>query len=159
MTRQRRGKPVPRAGIRKSQVLAEQVVAGMMAKDAFSQWLGITVVDVRPRRATVRATVRPEMVNGFGVAHGGIAYSIADSALAFASNTNGKITVSIENAITYPAAVNVGDVLTATAKIETESNRLAYYRVVVRNQKDDIVSLFRGTVYKTSDDHEVAKNG
>lgn len=153
-----RKKPEPRAGIRKRQVLAERVVAGMMAKDAFSQWLGATVVDVRPRRATVRATVRPEMVNGFGVAHGAIAYAIADSALAFASNTNGNITMSIENSITYPAPVNVADVLTATAKLETESNRLAYYRVVVRNQKDDIVALFRGTVYKTSNAHEAARN-
>jgi acyl-CoA thioesterase len=142
-----------RAGVANEQLLAERVVAGMMAKDAFSQWLGITIVDVRPRTATVRATVRAEMVNGFGVAHGGIAFSLADSALAFASNTHGKITVSIENAITYPAPVHVGDVLTATAEIEGESNRLGYYRVTVRNQKDDTVGLFRGTVYKTKDAH------
>jgi len=143
----------PRAGILTRQVLADKVVAGMMSRDAFSKWLGITIVDVRPRRATVRATVRPEMVNGFGVAHGGIVYSIADSALAFASNTHGKVTVSIENAITYPAPVRIGDVLMAVAKSEAESNRLGYYRVTVRNQKDEIVALFRGTVYKTKDDH------
>jgi acyl-CoA thioesterase len=125
----------------------------MMAKDAFSKWLGISIIDVRPRRATVRATVRPEMVNGFGVAHGGIVYSIADSALAFASNTHGMVTMSIENAIVYPAPVNVGDVLTAVAKSETESIRLGYYRVTVRNQKDEIVALFRGTVYKTKGAH------
>jgi acyl-CoA thioesterase len=98
------------------------------------------------------------MVNGFGVAHGGVAYSLADSALAFASNTHGQVTMSIENAITYPVAVNVGDVLTAIAKKEAESHRLAYYRVVVRNQKDDIVSLFRGTVYRTATPHEAAKD-
>ena len=154
MTKRARKKALePRAGILSRQVLAERVVAGMMAKDAFSKWLGITIVDVRPRRATVRATVRPEMVNGFGVAHGGIVYSIADSALAFASNTHGMVTMSIENAIVYPAPVNIGDVLTAVAKSETESNRLGYYRVTVRNQKDEIVALFRGTVYKTKDDH------
>lgn len=154
MTKRERKKAIePRAGILSRQVLAERVVAGMMAKDAFSKWLGITIVDVRPRRATVRATVRPEMANGFGVAHGGIVYSIADSALAFASNTHGMVTMSIENAIVYPAPVNIGDVLTAVAKSETESNRLGYYRVTVRNQKDEIVALFRGTVYKTKNAH------
>jgi acyl-CoA thioesterase len=158
MSNKRTGQAQPRAGRKKAQVVAERVVAGMMAKDEFSKWLGITVVDVRPRRATVRATVRQEMVNGFGVVHGGIAYSIADSALAFASNTHGKITMSIENAITYPATVHVGDVLTATAKSESESNRLGFYRVTVRNQRDDIVALFRGTVYKTKDDHVIAPN-
>jgi acyl-CoA thioesterase len=125
----------------------------MLVKDEFSRWLGLTLVDVRPRRATVRATVRQEMVNGFGVAHGGIAYSIADSALAFASNTHGKVTVSVESAITYPVPVQVGDVLTAIAKSEVEANRLGFYRVTVRNQKDEIVALMRGTVYKTKEEH------
>ena len=143
----------PSAAIRTSQLVAERTVATMLAKDAFSKWLGLTLIDVRPRRATVRATVRPEMVNGFGVAHGGIAYSIADSALAFASNTHGKVTMSVESTITYPAPVHVGDVLTAIAKSEVEANRLGFYRVTVRNQKDEIVALMRGTVYKTKDEH------
>ena len=159
MSTRKRSNPIPRAGVRKAQVMAERVVGGMMAKDEFSRWLGITVVDVRPRRATVRLTIRPEMVNGFGVAHGAIAYAAADSALAFASNTHGTVTMSIENTITYPAAVRVGDVLTAIAKKEAESNRLAYFRVVVRNQKDDIVALFKGTVYKTATPHEAARDG
>jgi acyl-CoA thioesterase len=158
MSVRKRGKPEPRAGVRKAQMLAERVVGEMMAKDEFSRWMGMRVVDVRPRRATVQMTVRPEMVNGFGVAHGAIAYAVADSALAFASNTHGTVTMSIDNAITYPAPVAVGDVLTAIAKKDTESRRLAYFRVVVRNQKDDIVSLFRGTVYKTATPHEAAKD-
>ena len=142
-----------RSGIKHEQVLAERVVAGMMAKDLFSQWLGITVVDVRPRKATVRATVRPEMVNGFGVTHGAIAFAVADSAFAFACNTHGKVTMSIENSITYPMAIMPGDVLTAVAESEGETNRLGFYHVVVTNQQDDIVALFRGTAYKTKTDH------
>jgi acyl-CoA thioesterase len=134
------------------QALAEHVVAAMMAKDAFSRWLGITVLEVRPRGASVRMAIRDEMVNGFGVSHGGIAYSLADSALAFASNTHGRVTVSIENAITYPAPVRVGDVLTAVAEEESASKRLAYYRVTIRRQDDTVVGLFRGTVYKTKTD-------
>ena len=134
------------------QGLAERVVAAMMAKDAFSRWLGITVLEVRPRYAAVRMTVRDEMVNGFGVSHGGIAYSVADSALAFASNTHGRVTVSIENAITYPAPVRAGDVITAVAEEESASNRLAYFRVTVRKHDDTIVGLFRGTVYRTNEE-------
>lgn len=131
------------------QRLAERVVSAMMAKDAFSQWLGLEVIDVRPSGATVRMEVRPEMQNGFGVCHGAIPFALADSALAFASNTHGKITLSIENSITYPKAIAVGDVLTATADEESSTKRLAFYRVAVE-RGTDVVALFRGTVYKTN---------
>ena len=137
-----------------AQKLAERVVAGMMAKDAFSQWLGIEVVKVAPDASAVRMTVRPEMVNGFGVAHGGIAYSLADSALAFAANTHGHITVAIDNGITYPAPINVGDVLTATAVMEGSTRRLAFFKVTVVNQAGVTVAGFKGTVYKTEKEHK-----
>ena len=136
-----------------AQRLAERVVSAMMARDAFSQWLGLEVVHVAPNAATVRMTVRPEMVNGFGVCHGGIAFSLADSALAFASNTHGRVTVSIENSIRYPAPIAPGDVLTATAVQESASRRLAFFGVTVTKQGGDVVGLFRGTVYRTSRDH------
>ena len=136
-----------------AQRLAERVVSAMMERDAFSQWLGLEVVHVAPNAATVRMTVRPEMVNGFGVCHGGIAFSLADSALAFASNTHGRVTVSIENSIRYPAPIAPGDVLTATAVEETSGRRLAFFNVTVRKEAGDVVGLFRGTVYRTSRDH------
>jgi acyl-CoA thioesterase len=137
-----------------AQKLAERVVQGMMARDLFSEWLGIEVLETAPARSTVRMRVRQEMVNGFGVSHGGVAYSLADSALAFAANTNGNITVAIENSISYPKAARVGDVLTAVAEQESATNRLGFYRVTVRNQDDVIVSTFRGTVYRTDKAHE-----
>ena len=133
--------------------LAEEVVSGMMARDAFSRWLGIKVQSVRPRQATVTMTVRDEMVNGFGVAHGGIVYSLADSALAFAANTHGRITVAVENSIAYPVPVHVGDELVAFAEEESASNRLGYYRVIVRRASGEIVALFRGTVYRTKQEY------
>ena len=134
-----------------AQALAERVVAGMMAKDTFSQWLGIQVVGVRPNGATVRLVVRDDMLNGFGVCHGGITFSLADSALAFASNTHGKVTVSIENSITYPKRIVAGDELVAVAEQESASNRLAFFRVTV-SRGGEHVALFRGTVYKTKQD-------
>lgn len=136
-----------------AQRLAEQVVAGMLAKDEFTRWLGVEVVEVAPAWSVCRMTVRPEMVNGFGVAHGGIVYSLADSAFAFACNTQGKVAMSIENGITYPAAVHPGDVLSAVAVEESASRRLGYYRVVVSNQRSETVGIFHGTAYKTSQVH------
>jgi acyl-CoA thioesterase len=131
------------------QALAERIVSAMVEKDAFSSWLGIEVVSVRPRGSTVRMAVRQDMVNGFGVCHGGVTFSLADSALAFASNTHGRVTMSIENTIAYPKAVAVGDVLTGTADEKSGSNRLGFYRVSVTKANGEIVALFTGTVYKT----------
>src|SRR5436309_779013 len=136
------------------QPLAERVVSAMMAKDAFSRALGIQVVEVKPHAATVRLVVREDMLNGFGVCHGGVPFSLADSALAFASNTHGRVTVSIENTITYPKPVAIGDGLIAVAEEESASNRLAFYRVTVR-RGGDVVALFRGTVYKTEKPHDI----
>jgi acyl-CoA thioesterase len=136
------------------QALAERLVRGMLAKDAFSAWLGIDALEIAPRRSVVRMKVRPEMVNGFGVSHGGIVYSLADSALAFACNTEGRVTVAIENSISYPKPVNVGDVITAVAEEESSTSNLGFFRVIVRNQNDVVVATFRGTVYKTQREHE-----
>ena len=135
------------------QALAERVVRAMLRRDAFSEWLGIEAIEIAPRRSTVRMKVRPEMVNGFGVSHGGIAYSLADSALAFACNTHGKVTVAIDNAIAYPQPVRVGDELTAVALEESVTNRLGFYRVSVTNQSGVQVATFRGTVYRTNRPH------
>ena len=140
------------------QQLAERIVAKMMERDEFSRWLGIDVTGIAPNAATVRMTVRPEMVNGFGVCHGGIAFSLADSALAFASNTHGRVTVSIENSIRYPAPIAPGDVLTATAVQESAGRRLAFFNVTVEKQGGDVVGLFRGTVYRTGRDHFEVEN-
>jgi acyl-CoA thioesterase len=135
------------------QRLAERVVRGMLERDAFSAWLGLELLEVRPRYAAVRMLVRPDMMNGFGVCHGGVTFALADSAFAFASNTHGRVTVSIENSITYPAAVSAGDILTAIATEESAANRVAFYGVRVTNQNNSVVALFRGTVYRTQRGH------
>lgn len=135
------------------QQLAERVVNAMMARDAYSQWLGLEVTQIAPNAATVRMTVRPEMANGFGVCHGGIAFSLADSALAFASNTHGRVTVSIENSIRYPAPIMPGDVLTATAAQDSATRKLAFFSVTVTKGDGTVVGLFTGTVYRTTQDH------
>jgi acyl-CoA thioesterase len=140
-----------------AQKSAERLVQGMISRDGFSAWLGIELLEVRPAACTVRLKVRRDMLNGFGMCHGGIPYSLADSALAFASNTHGTVTVSIENTISYPAPVTEGDILTAVAEEESAGNRIAFYRVTVTNQSDVVVGLFRGTVYRTKKILEPAK--
>ena len=138
---------------KREQRMAEAIVNQMIARDEFSRWLGIRVVEIAPRRSTCRLTVRPEMVNGFGVCHGGVTYSLADSALAFACNTHGRVTMAIENSIGYPAGAAVGDVLTAVAVEESATNRLGFYSVKVTNQGGAVVATFRGTVYRTHIEH------
>lgn len=138
-----------------AQTLAERVVARMVADDAFSRWLALEVIEVAPARAVVRMTVRPEMCNGFAVCHGGVTFAFADSAFAFACNTQGNLAVSIENSITYPAAARAGDELTAVATETARSNRILYYQVTVTNAAGTLVGSFRGTAYRTEKPHQV----
>ena len=133
--------------------LARAVVEKMLAVDGFSRWLGVEVLEIAPGRSVLRMTVRDEMINGFGTAHGGIAYSLADSALAFATNTGGFISVAMDCTISYPAAVRSGDSITATAVEQSTTNRLGFCEVTVRNQHGSIVAHFRGTVYRTPKQH------
>jgi acyl-CoA thioesterase len=118
--------------------------------------LGMSIVEIAPRRSTCRLTVRPDMMNGFGVCHGAVTYALADSALAFACNTHGRVTMAIENSIGYPAAVSIGDVLTAVAVEDSATNRLGFYTVRVTNQNGTVVAMFRGTVFRTKIEHLIA---
>ena len=135
------------------QRLAERIVEGMLARDEFSRWLGLEVVELKPAYCVCRMQVRKEMVNGLGVAHGGIVFSLADSAFAFACNTGGRVTMSIENGITYPAPAHTGDLLTAVAREDAAGRRLGFYAVRVTNQRNELVALFHGTAYRTSQQH------
>jgi acyl-CoA thioesterase len=136
--------------IRDAQQHAERLVGAMVSHDGFSAWLGIELVQIKPATAVLRMTVRKDMLNGFGVCHGGIPYALADSALAFASNTHGHVTVSIHNNISYPAPAFEGDVLTAVAEEQSVANRIGFYHVNVTNQSGAAVAHFTGTVYRTN---------
>ena len=122
----------------------------MFANDAFSKWLGITVNEVKPGYCKLSMKVRTEMLNGFGIAHGGITYSFADSALAFASNSGNVQSVSIETSISHTKRLQDGDMITAEARELVSSNKTGVYDVVVKNQHNETVALFKGTVYRTS---------
>lgn len=129
------------------------VIARMFAQDAFSQWLGVQVLEVREGYCRLQMTVREEMTNGFGTAHGGIVFSFADTALAFCTNASGEISVALDCTISYPAAVKPGDVLTAVGEQENTSRKVGFARVTVTNQDGATVGHFRGTVYRTQKPH------
>ena len=126
------------------------IVQHMMDGDAMSQWLGIDVLESGPGLCTCRMTVREEMVNGFGIAHGAITYALADSTLAFAVNAQGQHAVSVTSTIQHLAAVQVGDVLTARAIPRADGGRIAHVDVEVTNQHGDRVAWLTATGYKRS---------
>lgn len=134
---------------------AELVVARMYYNDPFSVWLGIERVEVRPGACVLRMTVREEMLNGFTIAHGGITYSLADSCLAFASNSHGIQAVSVETSISHTKPVKEGDVLTATSEEKSLTRGTGLYYITVTNQRNESVAHFKGTVYRTGKPWEV----
>jgi acyl-CoA thioesterase len=134
---------------------AVDVVNTLMARDRFSQWLGIEVLEAGVGHAVLRMPVRDDMVNGFGTSHGGILFSLADSAFAFATNAGGVLSVAIDCSVSFPVAVRPGDVLTATAVEQSTTKRLAFCDVTVRNQDNVIAGHFRGTVYRTATPHQL----
>jgi acyl-CoA thioesterase len=135
--------------------LATRVVSRMYNNDPFSKWLGIERVEDGAGKSTLRMTVRQEMLNGFSVAHGGITYSLADSALAFAANGHGIQSMSIETGISHTKKVMEGDVLTTSTKEISLTTRLGIYQIDITNQNNEIVALFKGTVYRTGEEWEV----
>ncbi len=123
----------------------------MMKNDAFSQWLGIQVLEIKKGYCKLQMQVRKEMLNGFYIAHGGISYSLADSALAFASNSHGYKAVSVETSISHTAQVKEGDIIRAETEEMHRSDKIAVYQVKVYSMPDKrTVALFKGTVYITS---------
>jgi len=129
---------------------SEKIVDTMYQNDAFSQWLGIEVVEIKDGYCKLNMTVRKEMLNGFQIAHGGIAYSLADSALAFASNSHGRKSLSVETSISHTVSVKEGDSLIAVSNEISLSPKIGIYLISIKNQNEQEVALFKGTVYRTS---------
>ena len=132
--------------------LAKAVVDKMYVNDLFSQWLGIEIVEVKVGKCILKMEVREEMLNGFRILHGGVTFSLADSALAFASNSYGKKSVSIEVSMSYTGQVEEGDILIATAEVASLNNKIAVFNVEVDNLEGTKIALFKGTVYRTEKD-------
>jgi len=136
---------------------AADLVMRLAARDAFVAALGIEAVDGGPGRAAVKMRVRPEHLNFNGTCHGGVVFSLADTAFGLASNSHGAVAAGVDAHITYQIAVHVGDMLTATAIEVSRGRKLAVYRVDVENETGQLVSSFTGTVYVTTKSNESAE--
>ena len=132
---------------------ARRAAAAMWAEDHASQALGMRIVEVAPGRATLEMTVRPDMVNGHGIGHGGLTFSLADSAFAFACNSHNRRTVARACEITYLAPTHLGDELTATAVERERRGRDGTYDVTVRSPTGVVAEFvgrsreIRGTLF------------
>lgn len=129
--------------------LANSVVNHMMENDLFSQWLGIEVLEIKEGYSKIKMTVRKEMINGFGIVHGGIAFSLADSAFAFACNNRNILSVALDTSINFLKPVHVDDVLTAEAKEIHNGKSTGLYHISISNQNEHLVAVFKGTCYRT----------
>ncbi|MFM2116898.1 MAG: hydroxyphenylacetyl-CoA thioesterase PaaI, partial [Bacteroidota bacterium] len=112
--------------------LAKQVVEKMMQEDRFSQWMGIEVIEVREGYSRIRMTIRPEMVNGFGIVHGGVTFALADSAFAFACNNRNDLSVALDTSINFTKQVLVGDQLTAEATELHNGKSTGLYQIAIQ---------------------------
>ena len=131
-------------------ILANNVVNDMLQKDLFSQWLGISIIEIKEGYSKIKMTVRPEMINGFGIVHGGITFSLADSAFAFACNNRNVLSVALDTSINFLKPVQVNDVLIAEANELHNGRSTGLYHINITNQQNETVAVFKGTCFRTS---------
>ncbi|WBA41228.1 hotdog fold thioesterase [Hymenobacter canadensis] len=131
-------------------VRAEAVKDQMLQHDAFSHWLGLEVKEMGPGYCRLQFRVRPEMLNGFGILHGGVAFAAADSAFAFACNSHGRQSVALNATIDYLEAGRPDDLITVEAREESLKHKIGVYQLRLTNQHGIPLALFKGTAYRTS---------
>lgn len=139
--------PGESAAAREAQALAERAVAALWAGERAPQALGIRMVEIAPGRARLQMRVRADMLNGHGVCHGGVIFTLADSAFAFACNSYGEAAVAAGAAIEFLASAREGDELAAEAVEQWRSRRTGLYDATVTNQHGERIALFRGRAH------------
>lgn len=125
----------------------------MLSLDPFSQWLGIEILECEVGRCKVGMTIRKDMLNSMGKAHGGIAYSLADTAFGFSANTNGRFAVSIETSINHIEALEENDYIVAEATLESLKNKVGFYIIEIK-RNDTLVAIFKGVAFRTAKEWE-----
>lgn len=129
----------------------EKIVHHMLKNDEFSQWLGIHVIDVQEGACTLQCTVTEKMMNGYKIAHGGVLFSLADSAIAFASASYGRVAVAIDHSISFLKKTVAGDMLTIKAETVSMGRRTGVIQVEIENSDRQLVAVVKGTVYRTNE--------
>lgn len=130
----------------KSRYIVEQL---MLKDDAFSNFLGMELLEVRPGYCVLSLVIEDVMLNGFSIAHGGILFSLADSAMAFAANAGGLISYSKTCSLQYIKKVQLGEVVTAIAKCTKVDLPVSTYEVVMTGREGAVLAIFNGEVHTT----------
>ena len=127
-----------------------EITAHMMKQDRFSQWLGLQIDTTATGCCKLHFHITDDMLNGFGVVHGGVLFSAADSAFAFACNSHGILTVALDVSISFTRPARSGDLLVVEAREIHQGNKTGVYEVRITNAAQELVALFKGTAYRTS---------
>jgi acyl-CoA thioesterase len=132
-----------------------KIVSHMMENDAFSQWMGVEIMDVKEGYCKIACNVTAEMLNGFSVTHGGILFSLADSALAFSAATYGRVALAVDNSISFTKKSSSGDRLIAESVCVNLGHKTGLFEVKLVNSNDELLALMKATVYRTSEEFDV----
>ena len=127
-----------------AQAIAEAVGRGMYERDHCAIAHGIELVEIAPGYARMTMTVRKDMVNGHDICHGGMTFTLADTAFAYACNAGNEVTVAAACNIVFPAPAKLGDVLTAECREVHKRGRAGVYDTTVTNQEGAVIGIFRG---------------
>ncbi len=130
----------------------QEVLDIMIKRDHFSKWLGLEIDEIGLGYCKLHYTVKRDMLNGFERIHGGVLFSAADSAFAFACNSHGIITVALDVSITFTNPAKEGDVLYVEVKELHLGNKTGLYDIRTTNTEGQLVCLFKGTAYRTGKD-------
>lgn len=133
----------------------QQIVEHMMKHDAFSQWMGVEVEEVKEGYCKITCEITDEMLNGFKVTHGGIIFSLADSALAFSAATYGRVSLAIDNSISLFKKTEAGEKITAVSTCINITHKTGVFEVNIFNSKDEKIALMKATVYRTGEEFEL----
>ena len=128
----------------------QQVLSTMTERDTFSHWLGLQVDEISKGYCKLHYKVREDMLNGFLSIHGGVLFSAADSAFAFACNSHGIFSVALDVTISFTRPAKVGETLFVEAQEIYVGKKTGIYDIKTTNEKGEIIALFKGTAYRTS---------
>lgn len=129
----------------------QRIVEKLFKQDPFSNWMGVELISADIGYCKVRCEIRDDMTNGFGITHGGIIFSLADTALAFSASTLGRAALAIDNSISFTNKSVSGDILTGVSTSVNTTNRTGLFDVRIKNQDGTIIAMMKGTVYRTGD--------
>lgn len=132
-----------------------EIVKYLLNNDPFSQWMGIELIEASEGFCKISCTVRHDMLNGFKVTHGGIIFSLADSALAFSAATFGRVSLAIDNSISFAKKSLPDEKITAASRCINLTHKTGIFEVEVKNTSDELIAIMKSTVYRTSEEIQV----